>query len=283
MIMISKLVLSVFPGIDLLGKAFENEGFSILRGPDPLFGGDIRDFDPPVGIFEGIIGGSPCQDFSKLNRNPGSYGLEMLAEFARVVMAARPEWYILENIRTVPDLKIPGYHHQRITINALECGSFQSRNRVFQWGSNNGYALIVERTERPKRKPVKICLASEGTETDRRSWPDFCAAMDLPRDFDLPGWSIAAKYRAVGNGVPLKMGETIARAVSDRRHKFDDPSIKLCKCECGRLLTGKQRTGATDACRKRIERARKRRNVSCLAGQDQSPSHLKSHRKGSNE
>lgn len=58
------LVLSVFPGIGLLDRAFEQEGFCIVRGPDVLWGGDIRRFHPPPGMFDGLIGGPPCGSFS---------------------------------------------------------------------------------------------------------------------------------------------------------------------------------------------------------------------------
>jgi len=60
------LVLSVFPGIDLLSRAFEEQGYCVVRGPDLLWGGDVRTFHPPPGVFEGVIGGPPCQAFSVL-------------------------------------------------------------------------------------------------------------------------------------------------------------------------------------------------------------------------
>ena len=34
-----ELVLSLFPGIDLLGRGFEAEGFCVVRGPDLLHAG----------------------------------------------------------------------------------------------------------------------------------------------------------------------------------------------------------------------------------------------------
>src|SRR5713226_9467971 len=61
-----QLVLSLFPGIGLLDMAFEEEGFCVVRGPDVLWGGDIRRFHPPAGVFAGVIGGPPCQAFSRL-------------------------------------------------------------------------------------------------------------------------------------------------------------------------------------------------------------------------
>jgi hypothetical protein len=43
-----ELVLSLFPGIGLLDRAFEEAGFCVVRGPDLLWGGDVRVFHPPV-------------------------------------------------------------------------------------------------------------------------------------------------------------------------------------------------------------------------------------------
>jgi DNA (cytosine-5)-methyltransferase 1 len=60
------LVLSLFPGIGLLDRAFEEVGFCVVRGPDVLWGGDIHRFRPPAGRFDGVIGGPPCQAFSVL-------------------------------------------------------------------------------------------------------------------------------------------------------------------------------------------------------------------------
>lgn len=59
--MTASLVLSLFPGIGLLDMAFCEEGFCVVRGPDLLWGGDIRKFHPPAGRFDGVIGGPPCQ------------------------------------------------------------------------------------------------------------------------------------------------------------------------------------------------------------------------------
>lgn len=59
------IVLSIFPGIDLLGCGFEAEGYCVVRGPDLLWGGDIRRFHVPAGRFNGIIAG-----FSSGRRRP---------------------------------------------------------------------------------------------------------------------------------------------------------------------------------------------------------------------
>lgn len=246
-------VLSLFPGIDLFGKAFEMEGFPVVRGPDPAIGtGDIRNFNPPP-IFTGIIGGSPCQDFSRARRVPPSgYGLEMLAEFKRIVRRCEPPWWILENVPTVPDLRIEGYTHQRLDLKASEFGLQQSRLRHFQFGSRCDQVLIVERgPDTGGNEPC--CMATEGEKASRRSWGDFCALQGLPRDFDLPYFTLAASYRAVGNGVPIPMGRAIARAI--RAGLPFAGQVRACVCGCGRRVEGKQQS-ATPACRKRLERRR---------------------------
>lgn len=247
------LVLSLFPGIDLLGRAFEAEGFCVVRGPDLLWGGDVRAFHPPGLRFDGVIAGSPCQDFSRLRRSPPTgYGVEMLNEFARVVTEARPVWWLLENVPTVPDVAVPGYEVQRLDLNARECGMAQRRLRHFQFGHVLGWVLVPDRRAPVTDQIVPIALASEGARPDRRGWPEFCEAQGLPADFTLPGLSIAARYAAVGNGVPIEMGRTVARAVAATRARHEH----LCACNCGRVVVGLRQLHAGAACRKRMQRRR---------------------------
>lgn len=247
------LVLSLFPGIDLFGRAFAAEGFCVVRGPDLLFGQDVREFHAAPGHFVGVIGGSPCQDFSRARRSaPSGEGDATIAEFRRVVTEARPEWFCLENVQGVPHLDVEGYAVQMLNVTAAECGGRQNRRRVFQFGSRDGTCLVMPRTVTRAAKLEPCCLASEGKNTERRSWADFCELQGLPRTFELPGWSLAAKYRAVGNGVPLMMGKAIARAVNVRRLLVGTPT---CVCGCGRPVDGNA-TQAGPTCRKRMQRQR---------------------------
>lgn len=66
-----QLILLLFPGIDLLGQGFEAEGFSVVRGPDLIFGQDVRGFHVPAGKFEGVIGGPPSRTGQK--KQPGDF------------------------------------------------------------------------------------------------------------------------------------------------------------------------------------------------------------------
>lgn len=248
----SRLVLSLFPGAGLLDRGFEQAGFCIVRGPDTVFGQRIEDFHAPISHFEGVIGGPPCQDFSRWRRRPPTgHGIRMLKQFARVVTETRPLWWLMENVPGVPDVHIAGFTTQRFNLFAWEFGCRQSRNRSFQFGSRDAVPLIVSRrTQSQFKKLVPVSFSKD----IRRNFADVCESMGLPRWFDLPGLSRTAKFRAVRNGVPVPMARGVAEAIRDRRVTGE----KLCACGCGRTLHGvvRQQT-ATPACRKRIERSRK--------------------------
>jgi DNA (cytosine-5)-methyltransferase 1 len=259
-----RIVLSLFPGVGLLDRQFDAAGFCVVRGPDLLWGGDVRTFKPPVGWAFGVLGGPPCQDFSAKRRSkPTGYGLAMLAEFRRIVNAVRPEWWLLENVARVPDVRIAGYTWQRF---ALDQAWFEpvSRLRHFQFGSLSGKLLDVP-TGRRIANAVPAALAC-----DDRPWPVVRALQGLPDDYDLPGFSAAGKVAAVGNGVPQCLASIVAAAVVDAYGvgKCDSPGcatvtaaaeLLRCRCGCGRTVRGKQRY-AGPACRKRAER---RRSVAC--------------------
>lgn len=251
------LVLSLFPGADLFGRGFEAEGFCVVRGPDMVWGGDVAEFHPPRGKFAGVIGGSPCQDFSTARRDePTGDGLRLLGEFCRVVREAGPEWFCLENVPAVPSVRIDGYAIQRFNLTAAECGGRQRRNRCFQFGSRDGTCLICDRGVAGEVRE-KTCMASEFSRRGkRRAFADFCELQGLPGNFNLPGLSLGAKYKAVGNGVPVFMARVIARAVTNRAASH---GVTLCACGCGRGVTVRQagHVCATVACRKRLERGRK--------------------------
>ncbi len=246
----SHLVLSLFPGAGLLDRGFERSGFCVVRGPDTLLGQRIENFHAPAGHFSGVIGGPPCQDFSRARRRPPiGHGRKMLDEFARLVTETQPLWWLLENVPGVPDVHIHGFEVQRFNCFASDFGLKQRRNRSFQFGSRDGIPLVLRRSESHFGRCSPAVLAHDR----RRTFADRCELMGLPRDFDLPGLSRTAKIRAIGNGVPVPVAWRIAEAIRDRRVT----DLRLCKCGCGRILDGPARQrAATAACRKRIERSR---------------------------
>ncbi|MDH3602146.1 MAG: DNA cytosine methyltransferase, partial [Candidatus Tectomicrobia bacterium] len=200
------LILSIFPGIDLLGRAFEEAGFCVVRGPDLITGGDIRTFHVPSGKFAGVIGGPPCQDFSRLNRSPGRYGAEMLREYVRIVTEAQPDWFLFENVLTAPDVRIAGYPPPRFALDLAWFSPF-SRRRDFVFGSRYGVRL----------DPMNgVRGAVEGTcvtGSDGRSYAACCKIQGVP-GLQLPFFTQAGKKQAIANAVPMAMGRYVASLIA---------------------------------------------------------------------
>ncbi len=246
-----ELVLALFPGAGLLDRGFERAGMCVVRGPDLLWGGDIRRFHPVPNRFDGIIGGSPCQDFSKARRGipPTGNGVAMIAEFVRVVSQANPLWWLLENVPGVPDVQIEGYSWQRLDLRASDFGVNQRRSRHIQFGSRDNTRLVIPRN--PSTHPVSAAVMASDNETPISR---MAVLQGLPADFKIPGFTLAATRKAIGNGVPVPMAEALGVAVRDR---VDAQSVTLCACGCGRPVTGKA-TYAETSCRMRAMRRRNR-------------------------
>jgi DNA (cytosine-5)-methyltransferase 1 len=244
-----QLVLSLFPGIGLLDRAFEEAGFCVVRGPDTLWGGDIRNFHAAPSHFTGIIGGPPCQDFSAANRRARPQrGLQILSHFARVVIEAQPDWFLLENVPRCPTVNVPGMVTQRIDLTGHDVGMRQWRLRHFQFAAIDGAQLYVPRSRSVTHHIPAACMATATSHT-RTRWSTFCERQGVIPALSLPPFTRRAKYQAVGNGVPLPMARLLAWAIT-RRGESHPP---LCACRCGRAVAGRAIT-ATPGCRKRLER-----------------------------
>jgi DNA (cytosine-5)-methyltransferase 1 len=263
----SQLVLSLFPGIGLFDRGFEASGFCVVRGPDTLWGGDVRKFHAQRGHFTGIIGGPPCQNFSTANRNRDfAAGMELVNEYLRIVTELEPEWWLMENVAGSPDVELDGYRVQRFTLNASHVGSEQHRLRKFHFGHRPGTReLVIARPGLSQPAATQpTCMASEARRAGRRSWAEFCRLQGLPDGFDLPGFTVAAKYRAVGNGVPYPLALALSKAITSRDRAVTPH--RLCECGCGQYVTGRAST-ATAACRKRQQRTRDAARPSADAAQ----------------
>lgn len=148
------LVLSIFPGIDLLGMAFEREGFCVVQSRDWIFGGDIRNAHFPAGKFAGVIGGPPCQAFSRLANMVRHNGYEpkfgnLIPEFERVVRETECEWFLMEEVPDAPRPKIEGYENQEFTLNNRQCfdangePAKQNRVRAITFGSRGVRRVLM--------------------------------------------------------------------------------------------------------------------------------------------
>jgi DNA (cytosine-5)-methyltransferase 1 len=243
------LVLSLFPGIGLLDMAFEAEGFCVVRGPDCLWGGDVRRFHPPAGKFDGVIGGPPCQVFSRLSHMVKRNGLKtkfgnLIPEFERCVSESRPQWFLMENVPDAPMPSIGGYDVYSYVLNNRQCvdgnGKPATQNRVRRWswgwrGASRPPLLIdVCLTESPQFEyaaiggsnsgPRKARVGRSGRLTttmpfnskSKASVAELIRKQDLPSTFmDHSPFTVEAQCKMLGNGVPIPMGRAIARAVKE--------------------------------------------------------------------
>lgn len=246
------LILSIFTGGALFDRGFEREGFCCVSAGDLFWGRDVREFRPARHKFDGIIGGPPCQDFSRARRTPPTgYGLEMLSQFIRIVTESEPEWWMCENVPGVPDVMVPGYRVQRFNLNVTELGHNQNRSRRIQFGSRDGVPLVIPRNYCLDASQPCV-VASEGRHGGAgRTLAEMCVLQGLPADTDFPGLSLVMKKTLVGNGVHVGMAAALARAVRDRHvTKW----TRACACGCGAPVR-RGVTLATQACRKRMSRA----------------------------
>ncbi len=239
----SQLVLSLFPGIGLLDMAFEEEGFCVVRGPDYLWGGDVRRFRPMPGRFDGVIGGPPCQFASRLAHMVRQNGAEptfgnLIPEFERCVREAQPRWFVMENVPDAPVPIVGGYRITAALLNNRLFGADAHRERRFSIGTTEEWP---EGWQPPGVWQAEIAanvrahsprftyaggddpqeLATKRNRKGTMPWNHKGAkgfrqalrAQGLPDDFDIPPFTVAEKCHAVRNGVPLPMGRAVARAV----------------------------------------------------------------------
>lgn len=249
------LILSCFPGLDLLGLAFEMEwpDACLVQGPDVIWGRDIRQHHVPAGRFDGIIGGPPCQPFSRLVHIVRANGYEprhenLIPEFERVISEARPAWFVMEEVEAAPIPCVRGYEVSSKTVNNRWfghefgdlIGAEQNRVRRFSFGTRDGrglhfdlaafespvFEMAVAASGGGRDVPVEMVRASDGTlrtKTSAMRNRGYQSASGLKKALRLQGlpetlldespYTLSGKFRLVGNGVPLPMGRAVARAV----------------------------------------------------------------------
>lgn len=229
----SPLVLSLFPGIGLLDRAFEEAGFCVVRGPDLLWGGDVRGFHPPLGRFDGVIGGPPCQRFSRLRflvqHNGFDLAPDLIPEFERCVAEARPAWWVMENVPDAPVPSVRGYISQPELLRDVWVGGDTSRLRRFTFGrpDTDPEPFRIEMLALHRTDPLPAVLASGGGRDrpvaiggsgrpkssgriskardlgykTRKAAAAAAAAQGLPADFLEDGpFTVAARIKMIGNG-----------------------------------------------------------------------------------
>lgn len=231
-----RMVLSLFPGIDILGMGFERSGYCVVRGPDVMLGQDIRDFSPDKNLFVGVIGGPPCQAFSKcaaLNKNRPdrhpSYG-NLIPEFERIVEEANPWWFLMENVSGAPIPTVHGYEVYDFIFDCSMAGDAQKRKRRFSLGSSSVPPIKIDpsRFVHPNPGPPILTKnygpSAPGSLSVHKfyggepSIEKIIELFGLPPTWNAWGLSKTALRRALGNAVPLKTATAIAEEIWRATH-----------------------------------------------------------------
>lgn len=178
----------------------------------------------------------------------------LIPDFERVVAEVQPSWFLMENVPKAPRPKVDGYFNHEIILNNRQCfdesGEPATQNRVraitFGYLGEQRHLLIDTVVFENKVFEYAACGGSSGSSLGAAGWDggvdkkktrkkfrdgkggmpwnaksgaavkELCRKQGLPEDFaDRLPFTVAAKCKAIGNGVPLPMGRAIARAVKE--------------------------------------------------------------------
>ena len=219
------LVLSIFPGADLLGRGFTEAGYCVVRGGDPMFGQEpIETFHPPAGVFEGVIGGPPCQRYAQSHNLSGDKDRHphLVPEFERVVSEAQPDWWLMEMVVSGPAPIVEGYETQTQKLYAGEFGVPQLRRRRFTFGTKRGALLLLwPRGELGDYHHTFTAFPSaqrrrDGTRANDGKFftlDDYRQAFGLPASWDAEALLKRYKSAVLGNAVPVPVAYALACAI----------------------------------------------------------------------
>jgi DNA (cytosine-5)-methyltransferase 1 len=158
----------------------------------------VKNFHPPAGRFDGIIGGPPCQAFSRLRHLVKHNGFEpaenLIPEFERCATEARPVWFLMENVPDAPEPEVAGYQVASHVVNNRWVGGVQNRTRRFSFGCQNA-------------RPESMWDAIQLEALESIDWaPTLCASDG--------GRSVTVKIG--GSGKRKKMGASMLQDRSSR-------------------------------------------------------------------
>lgn len=155
-----------------------------------------------------IVGGPPCQPFSKANRSRSSSpDLSHIDAFVRLATSSKARWVLMEEVPDVRD-HLEGVFPR---MELIDCSSMGSRNHRPRLFAGDFPDPIPGRS--PVEDPAPTVMASDSS-----------TPIDVMQDLQgVPGWMVfhgtdEEVRRQVGNGVPIPVGEAFGRGMlrSDR-------------------------------------------------------------------
>lgn len=224
-------MLSVCPGLGLLDRAFEAAGFTVVRGPDALWGGDVRAFHVPSGVFVGVIGGPPCQRYSKSRELrtgwdhslPEAERVDLVPDFVRICEEARPRFVVMENVPPLHGHEAIPHDWTRQVLRDWDCGGLTNRSRsIWTWPF-----IVLCPPTRPGRAALSVMASTykRGSSSSQYVKDKSFLPGDLPlaeyarlqgceevgEALEAHGFSRQSAVTMLGNGVPFALGSYVAR------------------------------------------------------------------------
>ena len=215
--------MSIYPGLDLLGREFERVGYILFRGPDLLWGGDSRSFHVSPGIFDGVIGGPPCQRHSQLAKLGNVRAEDLTHDFLRIVQEAQPTWAVMENVRGLLKANTMPPEWAPVKLRDWDCGGMTFRTRVF-W--IYPATLMLAPPKRPGKPEYSVLASSWKGHDSKNKKMRMHSKLSIKAAAELQGYPelaqilepLGKRYAVslLGNGVPKAMGSFIAKAIKQR-------------------------------------------------------------------
>jgi DNA (cytosine-5)-methyltransferase 1 len=164
-------------------------------GEDHTFYGDIANLDladvPEVDV---VIGGPPCQGFSNLgSRDINDPRNQLWREYVRVVLAARPQVFVIENVDRFMSssefaLLVSEADHGALReyelsyghLNAADFGVSQRRKRTIVIGSRIGKIELPAPTHARAPEPGSGLKPWNGTRAKMHDLPEVPETTELP-------------------------------------------------------------------------------------------------------
>ena len=126
--------------IDIYNKNFKHPIYNVDLTNEEEAISQIQIYKPDL-----IMGGPPCQDFSSAGKRDISLGrADLTYNFANIICAIRPTWFVMENVEQIKKSHIlhqvieqfiqAGYGLTSTILDASYCGVPQARTRFFLIG-----------------------------------------------------------------------------------------------------------------------------------------------------